>query len=165
MNMSPSRESSETSRLDNRPTPEGPWIVRLTRAPVEVEILTAGLPTPDAGAVVTFLGTVRDHHLGRRVLGLSYEAYEAMALPLLLEIAGTTRDRFGISRLAVVHRLGDLSVGEVSVFIGVAAPHREEAFAAARYLIDTIKEQVPIWKKEYTDDGAVWIEGDQPAGL
>ena len=115
--------------------------------------------------MVTFTGTVRDHHQGRRVRGLSYDAYEAMALPLLEEIATGARERYALSRVVVVHRLGDMAVGEASVFIGVASPHREEGFAACRYLIDAIKAQVPIWKKEFYDDGSAWIEGDVPAGL
>jgi molybdopterin synthase catalytic subunit len=139
--------------------------VALTREPLAVDRLASGLTAPDCGAVVTFTGTVRDRHQGRRVRGLSYDAYEAMALPLLEEIAAGARQRFALTRVVVVHRLGDMAVGEASVFIGVASPHREEGFAACRFLIDTIKTQVPIWKKEFYDDGAAWIEGDVPAGL
>jgi molybdopterin synthase catalytic subunit len=138
--------------------------VALTREPIAVDRLAARLVAPDCGAVVTFTGTVRDHHQGRRVRGLSYDAYEAMALPLLEEIAAGARERYALSRVVVVHRLGDMAVGEASVFLGVASPHREESFAACRFLIDAIKAQVPIWKKEYYDDGSAWIEGDVPAG-
>ncbi len=144
----------------------GPGLfVALTRESIAADHLAASLIAPDCGAVVTFTGTVRDHHQGRRVTGLTYDAYEAMALPLLQEIAAAARDRHALSRVVVVHRLGDMAIGEASVFIGAASPHREEAFAACRYLIDTIKAQVPIWKKEYYDDGSAWIEGDAPAGL
>ena len=156
----------------NIPSPSPPsgeggaaMIVALTREPIDAGRLSATLIAPDCGAVVTFTGTVRDHHQGRRVKGLSYDAYEAMALPLLEEIAAGARDRFSLSRLVVIHRLGDMAVGEASVLIGVASPHREEGFAACRFLIDTIKAQVPIWKKEFYEDGSAWIEGDLPAGL
>lgn len=139
--------------------------VALTREPVAADRLATSLIAPDCGAVVTFTGTVRDHHQGRRVKGLTYDAYEAMALPLLQEIATAARDRYALSRVVVVHRLGDMAVGEASVFIGAASPHREEGFAACRFLIDAIKAQVPIWKKEFYDDGSAWIEGDAPADL
>ena len=139
--------------------------VALTREPIAADRLAATLIAPDCGAVVTFTGTVRDHHQGRRVRRLSYDAYEAMALPLMEEIAADARERYALSRVVLVHRLGEMAVGEASVFIGVASPHREEGFAACRFLIDAIKAQVPIWKKEFYDDGSAWIEGDAPADL
>lgn len=114
------------------------------------------------GAIVTFDGFVRDHSKNRRTLYLEYEAYESMALTQLREIAAHLHERFPIDRLAIVHRLGRLQVGETSVFIAVSAAHRAAAFDACRYAIDTLKRTVPIWKKEYFEDGSVWADGELP---
>jgi molybdopterin synthase catalytic subunit len=129
----------------------------LTREPIDV----AGLQRAGAadGAVCLFVGVVRDHHQGRRVLGLEYEAYEEMALPILERIEDEARRRWPVSALRIVHRLGALEVGEASVAVAACSAHREEAFAACRWAIDTLKATVPIWKKEYGEEGAVWMEG------
>lgn len=111
------------------------------------------------GAVCLFVGVVRDENGGRRVLRLEYEAYEEMALPLMEEIAAETARRFPVSTVRLVHRLGRLEIGEASVAVAVASPHRDEAFAACRYAIDTLKAKVPIWKKEHYADGTAWLEG------
>ena len=129
----------------------------LTRAPIDVASLQ-GMASAD-GALCLFLGVVRDHHQGRRVLRLEYEAYEEMALPLLERIEEEARRRWPVSALRIVHRLGPLEVGEASVAVAACSAHREEAFAACRWAIDTLKATVPIWKKEYGEDGAVWMEG------
>jgi molybdopterin synthase catalytic subunit len=113
---------------------------------------------PAEGALCLFLGVVRGDNDGRRVLRLEYEAYEEMALPLMEEIAGEARARFGASDVRMVHRLGRLEVGEVSVAVAAVSPHRAEAFAACRHAIDALKARVPIWKKEFFADGAVWRE-------
>src|SRR5258708_1792738 len=114
------------------------------------------------GAIVTFDGCVRNQSHGRRTLYLDYEAYETMAIAKMREIAGELRTKFSIDRVAIAHRLGRLEIGETSVFIAVSAPHRPAAFEACRYAIDTLKRTVPIWKKEYFEDGAVWADGEVP---
>jgi MoaE-MoaD fusion protein len=114
------------------------------------------------GAIVAFDGFVRNESHGRATKYLEYEAYEPMALAKMKEIAGQMHEKFGIHRVAIVHRLGRLEVGESSVFIAVSAPHRAAAFDACRYAIDTLKRTVPIWKKEYFEDGAVWADGELP---
>ncbi|HET8648100.1 MAG TPA: molybdenum cofactor biosynthesis protein MoaE [Vicinamibacteria bacterium] len=129
----------------------------LTREPID---LTALQRTGAAeGALCLFVGVVRDHHQGRRVLRLEYEAYEEMALPLLARIEEEARRRWPVGAVSIVHRLGPLEVGEASVAVAVRSAHREEAFAACRWAIDTLKATVPIWKKEYGEDGSSWMEG------
>ena len=112
----------------------------------------------DTGGIVIFLGTVRDASRGRAVRHLEYEAYPEMAEARMREIATRLEELHAPLRLAIHHRVGDLAIGEVAVIIAAAAPHRTAAFAAARDAIEELKRSVPIWKKEYTDDGAVWIE-------
>ena len=114
------------------------------------------------GAIVTFDGCVRNQSHGRPTLYLDYEAYESMALAKMQEIAAEVRAKFAIDRVAIAHRLGRLEIEETSVFIAVSAPHRAAAFDACRYAIDTLKRSVPIWKKEYFEDGAVWADGELP---
>jgi len=129
----------------------------LTREPIDLLALQ-GTAAAD-GALCLFVGVVRDHHQGRRVLRLEYEAYEEMALPLLERIERQALQRWPVSAVRIVHRLGPLEVGAASVAVGVCSAHRDEAFAACRWAIDTLKATVPIWKKEYGEDGAVWMEG------
>jgi MoaE-MoaD fusion protein len=114
------------------------------------------------GAIVTFDGIVRNQSHNRRTLYLDYEAYETMALSQMREIGAHAHEKFAIHLLAMVHRLGRLEIGETSIFIVVSAPHRGPAFDACRYAIDTLKRTVPIWKKEYFEDGAVWADGELP---
>lgn len=114
------------------------------------------------GAIVTFDGFVRNESYGRPTKYLEYEAYEPMALLKMREIGQQLRQKYAIDRLAIVHRLGHLEVGETSVFIAVSAPHRGAAFDACRFAIDTLKRTVPIWKKEYFEDGAMWADGELP---
>lgn len=114
------------------------------------------------GALCLFVGTVRDHNRGRRVVRLEYEAYEQMALPLLQEIADETARRWPVTAVHLVHRLGTLAVGEASVAVAVASPHRDEAFQACRHAIDTLKRTVPIWKKEFYADGSAWLDDVPP---
>jgi molybdopterin synthase catalytic subunit len=143
----------------------GGMSVRLVREPIDVAALQAA--GSGDGALCLFVGVVRDHNEGRRVLRLEYEAYEEMALPLMERIAGDCRERWRVSDVRIVHRLGPLAIGEASVAVAVASPHRREAFEACRYAIDTLKATVPIWKKEFYADGqAVFIEQSPPgAGL
>ena len=132
-------------------------MVSLTRSPIDLAALTSA--TPADGAVCLFVGVVRDENGGRPVRHLEYEAYEEMALPLMRQIAEEAAARWPVTNVRVVHRLGRLEIGEPSVAVAVTSPHRAEAFEACRYVIDTVKAKVPIWKKEFYADGAVWLEG------
>ena len=135
-------------------------MIRLVRETIDVAAIQDG--SAGDGALCLFLGVVRGENDGRPVVRLEYEAYEDMALPLMEEIADEARGRFGASDVRIVHRLGRLEVGEVSVAVAAASPHRAEAFAACRHAIDTLKARVPIWKKEFYADGAVWREEPAP---
>ncbi len=132
--------------------------IAVTAAPLSVDAALAAVRGDDAGGIVVFLGTVRDHSRGKRVQHLEYEAYPEMAEAKLREIAERLERTHAPLRIALHHRIGDLAVGEIAVIVVAAAPHRDAAFAAARAAIDELKQVVPIWKKEHTDDGAVWIE-------
>jgi molybdopterin synthase catalytic subunit len=134
--------------------------VRIVREPIDAEAVVGQLKRPADGAVVIFDGVVRDNTRGRRTLYLDYEAYEAMALKQMEALAVEARERFGVRGASIVHRLGRLEIGETSVLIVVAAAHRGAAFEACRWIIDTLKKTVPVWKKEYFEDGAVWADGE-----
>jgi molybdopterin converting factor subunit 1 len=134
--------------------------VRVVRQPIVAQAVISGLKMPQDGAAVIFDGVVRDNTRGRRTLYLDYEAYEGMALKKMQGLAEGARSRFGVRQVALVHRLGRLEVGETSVLIAVASAHRGPAFEACRWIIDTLKKTVPIWKKEYFEDGAVWADGE-----
>jgi MoaE-MoaD fusion protein len=136
--------------------------VFLTREAIDAAALIRRARDAEDGAVVTFDGCVRNHSHGRRTLYLDYEAYESMALSKMRDIAAEIHARFPIHRVAIAHRLGRLQIGETSVFIAVSSPHRPAAFDACRFAIDTLKHTVPIWKKEYFEDGAVWADGELP---
>jgi molybdopterin synthase catalytic subunit len=147
------------------PAAEADWI-RLQREPIDAAALVAAVKEGEAGAVVVFDGIVRNNTRGRRTLYLDYEAYEAMALSQMQALAQDARQRFGVRRVALVHRLGRLHVGETSVLIVVTSAHRAQAFDACRWMIDTLKKTVPIWKKEWFEDGAVWADGEPfPEGV
>jgi molybdopterin synthase catalytic subunit len=111
------------------------------------------------GALVTFLGLVRNHNLGRSVLYLEYEAYEPLALKAFERIASEIAARWPGARLALHHRIGRLGIGEASVAIAARSPHRGDAYAACRYAIERVKQIVPVWKREFFDGGDVWVEG------
>ena len=131
----------------------------IVKEPINTGQLIAAVEDPGAGAICTFLGVVRDNNLGREVDYLEYEAYPEMAVPAMQRIADEIRERWDVTKVAIVHRVGRLEIGEASVGIAVSAPHRAEAFAACHYAIDRLKESVPIWKKEVWADGEEWIEG------
>lgn len=137
-------------------------LLLLVRDPIDSDVLVGYVREPEDGAVVTFDGCVRNHSQGRSTLYLDYEAYEAMALGKIREIARQIHERFAIHRVAIAHRLGRLEIGETSVFIAISSAHRPAAFEACRFAIDTLKRTVPIWKKEYFADGAVWADGEIP---
>lgn len=120
--------------------------------------LVQAVSTDKDGAVVTFAGTVRGHNQGKKVLFLEYEAYPEMASKMLQRIEDEIYDTWGITHVAIQHRLGRLNVGETSVLVVVGAPHRDDAFAACQYAINRLKKIVPIWKKEIFEDGEVWVE-------
>ncbi len=134
--------------------------VALTDDPIDIAARTETLRRGEDGAVVLFDGIVRDNSQGRRTLYLFYDAYSNMALAQMKVLAARALADFPIRDLVLVHRLGRLEVGETSVLIAVAAAHRAAAFDACRWLIDTLKQTVPIWKKEFFEDGAVWAQGD-----
>jgi molybdopterin synthase catalytic subunit/molybdopterin converting factor small subunit len=135
-------------------------IVYITRDPIQTESIVASLKQPEDGAVTVFDGIVRNHTRGRKTLYLDYEAYEEMALSQMRELAAKAVSDFKVRQVALVHRLGKLEVGETSVLIAVASAHRGATFDACRWLIDTLKKTVPIWKKEHFEDGAVWADGE-----
>ena len=138
-------------------------IFHLVRKPIDSREIVESLKSPEDGALVVFDGFVRNNFKGQRTLYLEYEAYESMAYTKMREIGAQIREKFSVHRLAVVHRLGRLEIGETSVLIAVSSPHRAAAFDACRYAIDTLKRNVPIWKKEYFVGGAVWAEGERPS--
>lgn len=140
---------------------EDTW-VSISAQPIDAAELLAKVTEPGAGAVVTFAGVVRDNNLGRPVNFLEYEAYAEMAEAKMRQVIAEARQRWPkIRRVAAVHRVGRLELGEMAVLIAVGAPHRDDgAFETARYAIDRIKEIVPIWKKEGWSDGAEWLVGD-----
>jgi molybdopterin synthase catalytic subunit len=132
---------------------------RVTLEPLDAGRTAAAVSAPGCGAVATFVGLVRDHNLGRRVLYLDYECYEPLAVKAFRRIAGETEAEWPAARLAIEHRVGPLQVGDASVVIAAASPHPAEAFAACRYAIERIKQIAPIWKREHFDGGDVWVEG------
>jgi molybdopterin synthase catalytic subunit len=134
--------------------------IALIREPIAAEDLLRDFSSGPDGAIVTFAGIVRDNSRGRRTLFLDYEAYEDMALAQMQQLARQAFAEHGVRDVLMIHRLGRLKVGETSVFIAVASAHRAEAFDASRWLIDTLKRTVPIWKKEHFEDGAVWADGE-----
>src|SRR5882762_3612253 len=137
-------------------------IFQLVREPIDMAALARYVRAPEDGAIVTFDGFVRNQSHDRPTLYLDYEAYESMALAKMREIGAQLHEKYSIHHVAVVHRLGRLEIGETSVFIAISAPHRAAAFDACRFAIDTLKRTVPIWKKEYFADGAVWADGELP---
>jgi molybdopterin synthase catalytic subunit len=136
---------------------------RITDAPIDSTSLLAAAATSSDGAVLLFLGIVRDLNEGRAVGHLEYDAYVPMAERLLAEIAREAEQRWDVGSISVTHRVGRLEIGEASVAIAVAAPHRGEAYAASRYVIDEIKKRVPIWKREgYLEGESEWLPGNTP---
>jgi molybdopterin synthase catalytic subunit len=144
-------------------------IFRFNHGPIETAELRSELADPSCGGYAAFEGWVRNHNEGARVRGLEYEAYEALGLREGERILGEAVERFGVTRVACVHRLGELEVGDLAVWVGVSAPHRDEAFRACRYVIDEVKHRLPIWKKEhYVNGDSGWVNCERcaaaPAG-
>lgn len=135
-------------------------VIALTRDPIEAKKLVSEAKDGADGAVVVFDGIVRNNSRGRQTLHLDYEAYEEMASKQMQQLAREAQTRYGVRHVTIVHRLGRLKIGETSVVIVVASAHRAQAFDACRWIIDTLKKTVPIWKKETFVDGAVWADGE-----
>jgi len=158
--------ASRTGKALEESEGEREVVVALTREAIDADRIVAAAKNGEDGAVVVFDGIVRNHSRGRRTLHLDYEAYEVMAVGEMRELGRKARERFGVRQVTMVHRLGRLEIGETSVLIVVASAHRSAAFEACRWLIDTVKQTVPIWKKETFADGAVWAPGEPfPEGL
>jgi molybdopterin synthase catalytic subunit len=136
-----------------------------SRSPIDAPALARAFAEPACGALVSFEGWVRNHNDGRAVQRLEYEAYESLALKEGARIIAEARKRFAVSKAQCVHRLGPLQIGELAVWVGASAHHRDEAFAACRFLIDEVKQRVPIWKKEFYADGdSGWVNCVRCAG-
>lgn len=136
-------------------------LIAVIEEEISIDRVLSSVRRHDCGAVVLFLGTVRDNFQGNAVLGMEYEAHLTLAEQTLRDVAAEAQARWPVKSVSIVHRVGHLALGEVSVAVAVASPHRAEAFEAGRFAIDRLKEIVPIWKKEHLEDGEVWIEGDE----
>ncbi|PRY10211.1 molybdopterin synthase subunit MoaE [Pontibacter ummariensis] len=131
--------------------------LNVTEEPLDISSCIDWVMTPESGGIDVFIGTVRNATKGKQVLRLEFEAYQQMALSEMRKIAEQAMDKWPVHKLAIHHRTGTLQVGEVPVVIAVSAAHRAAAFEACRYTIDTLKQTVPIWKKEFFEDGEVWV--------
>ncbi len=132
-------------------------MIHLTDQPLDIASITASVQADEAGAIDVFIGTVRNNTKEKKVVRLEFEAYDSMALREMEKIAAQVRAKWPVAHVAIHHRKGVLQIGDVAVIIAVSTPHRSDAFAACRFAIDTLKETVPIWKKEVFEDGAVWV--------
>lgn len=140
-------------------------LIRVTTEPLRADEVAAAVSQPSAGAVVFFLGVVRNNNKGRAVDHLVYEAYPSMAEKVMRDIAAEAQRRFHLEDCAVLHRTGRLEIGETSLLVAVSSGHRAEGFEAGRWLVDEIKKRVPVWKKEIWDNGEAWVEGPESLGL
>jgi MoaE-MoaD fusion protein len=156
----PPVSGGSASTGDGLPARNQAPLCAIVREPIDTRQLAASMQAGEDGALVVFEGVVRNHTRHRRTLYLDYEAYEPMALAKLEALRADALQRFSVRNAAIVHRIGRLQIGEASVVIVVASAHRAAAFDACRWIIDTLKKTVPIWKKEYFDDGAVWADGE-----
>jgi molybdopterin synthase catalytic subunit len=134
----------------------------ITSEPLDPKPLVEAVRRDESGAVALFYGVVRNENLGRTVRYLEYDAYEAMALKKLREVADEVSAKFPITGIGALHRIGRLEIGETSLLVAVSSAHRKEAFEACHYAVDRIKKTVPVWKREVWDDGSEWIEGHVP---
>ena len=140
-------------------------LIRVTDSEISQVEAAAAVSRPEAGAVVVFLGVVRDNNLGRKVQYLEYDAYPSMAEKVMRQIATEAHERFGLADCAVLHRTGRLEIGEASLLVAVSSGHRREAFEGAHWIVDEVKKRVPVWKKEVWDDGEAWVEGPEALGM
>jgi MoaE-MoaD fusion protein len=161
---SPSDPLADQDRLAILPPVSGGEpqdVIEITRGPIDIASLRSRLLTGDSGAVVIFDGVTRNNTKGRRTLHLEYEGYTDMALKTMAQISGELHEKWPINRVGIIHRLGRVEISESSVVIVVTSAHRRVAFEACHYAIDRLKKIVPIWKKEYFEDGAVWVENEE----
>jgi MoaE-MoaD fusion protein len=154
----PLRDGDEVALLP--PVSGGAVRAGITCEKIDPHQIVPAMERPEDGAIVMFDGIVRNNSRGRKTLYLDYEAYESMALKQMEDLADEALTKFPVRDVRIVHRLGRIEIGESSVFIAVASAHRAAAFDACRWLIDTLKTTVPIWKKEYFEDGAIWADGE-----
>lgn len=133
-------------------------MIAIVTEPIDIELVLSSVKTDAAGGIDLFVGTTRNHSHGKEVLSLEYESFEPMAVEQMKKIAEKIRERWPIEKISMVHRVGKVEIGEVSVVIAVSAAHRRETFEACRYAIDSLKKEVPIWKKELFRDGEVWVD-------
>ena len=136
-------------------------MIKITNEPLNPEEITAQVRRDSNGAVITFLGTTRDFSEGRNVEYLEYEAYQPMAENMLQQIADELREKWDIADFAVAHRVGRVDIGEISLVVALSSPHRQQAFEAGQYVVDRIKQLVPIWKKEAFEGGEVWVGSEE----
>lgn len=132
-------------------------MIAITDTPIDTQEVIASVQDEGAGAVNVFIGTVRNQSQARPVVQLDFEAYDSMAIKKMQQIADEAASRWPIRKVAIVHRKGSLQIGDSAVVIAVSTPHRKASFEACEFIIDTLKEVVPIWKKEFFEDGAVWV--------
>ena len=133
-------------------------ICRIVERPVDMDVLIKDVSHDDIGGVCTFIGLVRNHSRGEQVTRLEYQAYPEMSEKKMRQVVAEITERYGVDRVAMEHRIGTLQIGEIAVGIAAASAHRDASFKACRYAIDRIKQIVPIWKKEFGESGAVWVE-------
>lgn len=139
--------------------------ILLTHSPLDVQATYEFLRSPNAGAVIVFAGTTRQWTHGRETVHLEYESYEPMALKVMHELLESAASRWPLTKACLIHRLGVVPISEASVLVGVSTAHRRDAYEASRFLIDTLKVQIPVWKREHwADGGQEWITGDQAPG-
>ena len=132
-------------------------MIKLTEEPIDVQAVVEEAQSGNAGAVNVFIGTVRNKTSGKKVVRLEYEAYDKMAVKKMEEVVAEARTKWPVEKAAVVHRKGVLQIGEAAVVIAVSTPHRKASFEACEFIIDTLKQVVPIWKKEIFEDGGIWV--------
>ncbi len=136
-------------------------MIKVQREDIDIQGALNSVRSSDTGGIVTFIGTVRDNAKGRKIAKMNIEVYEAMALKQLNEIRAEAIEKYSVNEITVIHRYGDLDVGDNIVFIAVSAGHRREAFEACMYVIDELKQKVPLWKKETSPEGDFWVEGEK----
>ncbi len=129
----------------------------ITEHEIDIQKIYALVQSPEAGAITHFIGTVRTHNMGKKVVALEYEAYKVMAVKKMEEIAKIAKEKWNTEKIIIVHRTGLLKIGDIAVMIAVSTKHRREAFEACEFLIEELKKVVPIWKKEIYEDGETWI--------
>ncbi|MBI5215049.1 MAG: molybdenum cofactor biosynthesis protein MoaE [Ignavibacteriae bacterium] len=133
-------------------------MINIVQHSINIQEVIASVSDAGAGGIDVFIGTTRDNAKGKRVLWLEYEAYEPMALKTMQQIVDEANGQWKLKKVSAVHRIGRVDIGEASVVIAVSSAHRKEAFEACRFLIDRLKQIVPIWKKEFFEDGSVWVD-------